>query len=151
MFVVNFESFQMSTYSLTSSSGRFSGTLDRCNPRHVSIASSDVPVHEQPIAFHGWQISFSVFPKSPYCFKASSYNRLASLSAFFDGITNDSCNKIFSDNLVVWSFESVTLQFVKFSSMNAIRTRWPGKKLRRVFSLVTRAITPSLSLVRSKC
>lgn len=138
------------TYSLMSSSGRFSGTVVSSAARHVSITSSEVPVHAQPRAFHGWQISFSVLPKSPYCFSASSYNRRASLSALLVGITNDSCNKIFSDNLGVWSFESVTLHFVKFKSMNAIRTRWLRGKLLRDESLVTWAIPPSQTLVRAK-
>lgn len=127
------------THNLMSSSGRFSGTAVRSEPRQTRITSSDVPEHEQPFAFHGRQISLSVFPKSPYCFKASSYNRLASLSASSEGMTNVSCIRTLSANLAVCSFDR-TLHLVKLSSINATRTRWPREKLDRVFR-VTWAIT----------
>lgn len=110
-----------STHSFISSSGSSSGTVCKSFRRQTRITSSDVPEHEQPLVFHGKQISLSVFPKSPYCFNASSYNRLASVSALSDGITRDSWMSLFSESRAVWSFESVTL-LVKLRRTNAIKT-----------------------------
>lgn len=114
---------QWVTYSFTSSSGRPCGMDDMLIPRHESSTSSDVPLHRHPIAFHGSQISLSVFPTSPYCFSASSYSLLASSSIFPDGTISESCNKMVSDNFDVWSFERVSLCLVKFRRMKTIKSR----------------------------
>lgn len=111
------------TYSFTSSSGRPCGMLDMLIPRHESSTSSDVPLQVHPIAFHGSQISFSVFPKSPYCLSACSYSRLASSSIFPDGTMSESCSKMVSDNLDVCSFERVSLYLVKFRRIKTIKSR----------------------------
>ena len=67
-----FKFFTCFTHSFISSSGRSCGTALSSVRRQRRITSSDVPEHEQPFVFHGRQISLSVFPKSPYCFSASS-------------------------------------------------------------------------------
>lgn len=107
-----------------SSSGRLAGTLESLMPRHESSTSSKVPLHEQPFCFHGSQISLSVFPKSPYCFNASSYNLFASSSTFFaDGTTNESWSKIVSVSFDFCSFECVSLHLEKFSRTKTIKSR----------------------------